>query len=486
MKSSNTFVDSGRYLQKTVPGRSTRLHEAGSKNLLLTGASLGFVVVLLDVTIVNVALQQIDSSIGAGVSGLQWIVNAYTLVLAALILTAGALGDRMGVRRVFIAGFSIFGLASLACGVSTSAILLIVSRAIQGVGAAILVPCSLTLLNHNFKQDAERDRAVSIWAAGSAAALAAGPVIGGLLIASVGWRSIFFVNVPLAMLGIWLVWRHSEETERSRDRGFDWPGQFFAILALADLAASMIEGGTLGWTHPLILAGFGVFLAAIAAFVLVELRSRAPMLPLHVFRNRTFTVATVIGLIINVAFYGLIFVLSLFFQRTQKYSALNTGLAFLPMTGIVLAANLASGRLTTRVGARLPILTGQTLMIAGLLGLVPAKEGTPYLHIAAQLLLVGAGLGLTVPAMTSALLGTVEKSQSGIASGVLNAARQAGSVVGVSLFGTFIGQENHMIPGLRMALLVSSAILLLSFRLAFRIPDGGFCKPDIGARKCGV
>jgi len=307
------------------------------------------------------------------------------------------------------------------------------------------VPCSLTLLNHNFKQDAERDRAVSIWAAGSAAALAAGPVIGGLLIASVGWRSIFFVNVPLAMLGVWLVWRHSEETERSCDRGFDWPGQFFAILALADLAASMIEGGTLGWTHPLILAGFGVFLAAISAFVLVELRSRAPMLPLHVFRNRTFTVATVIGLIINVAFYGLIFVLSLFFQRTQKYSALNTGLAFLPMTGIVLAANLASGRLTTRVGARLPILTGQTLMIAGLLGLVPAKEGTPYLHIAAQLLLVGAGLGLTVPAMTSALLGTVEKSQSGIASGVLNAAPQVGSVAGVSLFGAFIGQVNPVI-----------------------------------------
>ena len=187
-----------------------------------------------------------------------------------------------------------------------------------------------------------------------------------------------------------------------------------------------------------------------------------------------------------VVFYGLIFVLSLFFQRTQKYSALNTGLAFLPMTGIVLAANLASGRLTTRVGARLPILTGQALMIAGLLGLVPAKEGTPYLHIAAQLLLVGAGLGLTVPAMTSALLGTVEKSQSGIASGVLNAARQAGSVVVVSLFGTFIGQENHMIPGLRMALLVSCAILLLSFRLAFRIRDGGFCKPDIGPRECGV
>ena len=445
---------------------------AESKNVLLAGVTMGFVVVQLDVTIVNVALQTIGASFGGSVSGLQWMVNAYTLVFAALILTAGALGDRLGAKRVFTAGFAIFGLASLGCGLSTGLTMLIALRAIQGIGGAILVPCSLALLNHNFTEDAERDRAVSIWAAGAAVALAAGPVVGGVLIASIGWRSIFFVNVPLAAIGVWMVWRHSEETAQSSDRGLDLPGQFFAVVALAILAASMIEGGsTFGWAHPLILSGFGVFLAAAAAFVVVESKTSSPMLPLQVFQNRTFTAATVIGWIINVAFYGLIFVLSLFFQRTQKYNALHTGLAFLPMTGIVLAANLASGWLMPSRGARLPMLAGQVLMIGGCAGLLPGvKAGIPYSHISAQLLLIGTGIGLTVPAMTSALLETVEKSQSGVASGVLNAARQAGSVVGVALFGSFIGPKNQMVTGLRISLIISCAILMPSCLLALRIP----------------
>lgn len=441
-----------------------------SKPLLLAGTSLGFVVVQLDVTIVNVALQQIGASFGGGVSGLQWIVNAYTLAFAALILTAGALGDRLGARRVFIAGFAIFGLASLGCGMSTSMGLLVAMRTLQGVGAAILVPCSLALLNHNFTKNAERDKAVSIWAAGASVALAAGPVAGGALIAIAGWRSIFLVNLPLSALGMWLVWRHSEETSQIRKRGIDLGGQFLAIFGLAVLAASMIQGGNgLGWTHPLTLCGFGLFVAAAVTFVFVESKSAAPMLPLGLFRNRTFSAATMVGWIINIAFYGLIFVFSLFFQRTQGYSALLTGLAFLPMTGVVLAANLASGRITTRRGARIPVVAGQILMIAGCLSLLTIQKGTAYSHLGLQLLSIGAGIGLTVPAMTSALLGTVEKSQSGIASGVLNASRQAGSVVGVALFGTFISQSDRIVPGLRLALLVSASILVASCLLATRI-----------------
>jgi len=311
-----------------------------SNRLLLTGATLGFVVVQLDVTIVNVAFQQIGASFGSRVSALQWIVNAYTLVFAALILTAGALGDLLGARQVFIAGFAIFGVGSLGCGLSTSMPLLIGARAFQGIGAAILVPCSLALIKRNFTKDADRDKAVSIWAAGASVAVAAGPVIGGVLIAGIGWRSIFFVNVPLAILGIWLVWRHSDETTQSRHRGIDLLGQFLAIFALADIAATMIEGGGgLGWAHPLILSGFALFVAAAGGFIFVESRSRAPMLPLQVFKDRTFTVATVIGWITNVA--------------------------FLPMTAIILPADLASGWITTRTGARLPIVAGQILMMVG-------------------------------------------------------------------------------------------------------------------------
>ena len=397
------------------------------KRLLLTGTTLGFVVVQLDVTIVNVALQRIGQSLGGNVASLQWIVNAYTLVFAALILTAGALGDRLGARRVFMAGFAVFGVGSLGCALSTSTPILIGARALQGVGAAILVPCSLALINHAYPTEAERNRAVSIWAAGASVAVAAGPVIGGILIAFAGWRSIFYVNVPLAIFGIWLVWRYSQETPRLHQRSIDLPGQLLGIFALADIAFTIIEHAGV-W-------GYVLFAVAAIAFLVVESRSRSPMLPLGLFRNATFSATTAIGWIINVAFYGLIFVLSLFFQRTLKYSALQTGLAFLPMTGMILPANLASGVIATRVGPRLPIAVGQIVMLVGCLTLLGAGTGTPYWRLALPMLLLGGGIGLIVPAMTSALLGTVDKSRSGIASGVLNASRQAGSVVGVALFG---------------------------------------------------
>ena len=438
--------------------------------LLLAGATLGFLVVMLDVTIVNVALHQIGTSLGSGVAGLQWIVNAYTLVFAALILTAGALGDRLGARRVFIAGFALFGIGSLACGSSPTIAFLIAARAFQGIGAAILVPCSLSLINHAFTSEADRNRAVSIWAAGASAAIAAGPVVGGILIATVGWRSIFFVNVPIAMIGIWLVWRYSRETPRTPNRGIDLPGQILAIVALACLAATMIQGGNLGWTHALVLSGFVVFTVATAAFLVTESRSNSPMLPLQVFRNPTFSAATTIGWIINVAFYGLIFVLSLFFQETQGYSPLRTGLAFLPMTAIILPANLASGLVATHTGARIPMVTGQLVMMAGCLLLLGVHQGASYWHLAIRMLLIGGGIGFTVPAMTSALLGAVDPSMSGVASGVLNASRQAGSVVGVAMFGSFIGHQEHMVASFRLALIVCAVMLLPSALFALRMP----------------
>jgi MFS transporter, DHA2 family, methylenomycin A resistance protein len=445
-------------------------HSRQSDWLLLTGATLGFLVVMLDVTIVNVALHQIGTSLGSGVAGLQWIVNAYTLVFAALILTAGALGDRLGARRLFIAGFALFGIGSLGCGSSPTIAFLIAARAFQGIGAAVLVPCSLALINHAFTSEADRNRAVSIWAAGASVAIAAGPVVGGVLIATVGWRSIFFVNVPIATIGIWLVWHYSRETPRTRNRGIDLPGQILAIVALACLAATMIQGGGLGWTHPLVLCGFVAFIVATAGFLFAESRSQSPMLPLEVFRNPTFSAATMIGWIINVAFYGLIFVLSLFFQETQNYSPLRTGLAFLPMTAIILPANLASGWVATHSGARVPMVTGQLVMMTGCLSLLGVHQGAPYWHLAIQMLLIGGGIGFTVPAMTSALLGAVDPSMSGVASGVLNASRQAGSVVGVAMFGSFIGHQGHIVAGLRLALIVCAVILLPSALLALRMP----------------
>src|ERR1700723_1482363 len=227
-----------------------------STSLTLAAMSLGYGVVQLDVTIVNAALGSISSSLGGGVSELQWVVSTYTIAFAAFILTAGALGDRIGAKRVFMAGFAIFTAASVACALAPSAIILIAARGLQGLGAAILVPNSLALLSHAYPDEKQRGRAVGIWAAGASLALIAGPLVGGALIALVGWRSIFLVNLPIGLAGLWLSWRYGSETTRSPQREIDLPGQLAAIAALGCLAGAIIEGGSLGWSNGVGIAGF--------------------------------------------------------------------------------------------------------------------------------------------------------------------------------------------------------------------------------------
>ena len=431
-----------------------------AKSLLLAAMSLGYGVVQLDVTIVNTALHSIGTSLGGGVSELQWIVSTYTIAFAALILTAGALGDRIGAKKVFMAGFAIFTTASLACALAPSAVLLIAARAVQGIGAAILVPNSLALLNHAYPDEKERGRAVGIWAAGASLALTAGPLAGGVLIALVGWRSIFLVNLPIGIAGLWLTWRYASETPRSPHHSLDLGGQAAAIGALGCLAGAIIEGGTRGWSNPWVLAGFAAFIVLAAAFVFQERRAKQPMLPLSLFRNRMFALTSAIGLLVNVAFYGLIFVLSLYFQQVNGLSPLATGLAFLPMMGAVLPVNLLAARATERFGAQAIIATGAIMAAVGCMALLGTDRGTSYWSMCAQLVAIGAGLGLLVPPLTSTLLGSVEKKRSGIAAGVLNATRQTGSVLGVALFGAFVARKGAFIFGTRESLIVCAILLL--------------------------
>lgn len=459
---------------KTVnPSTHTQLDTAPRKpssagqRWALAATSLGFAVVQLDVSIVNVAIKPIGASLGGNVSGLQWVVNAYTVAFAALILSAGALGDRVGAKRVFIAGFGLFTAASAACGLAPTMGVLIAARAVQGIGAAVLVPCSLTLLNHAYPDTQARARAVGVWAAGAAVALSAGPVVGGLLIASLGWRSIFFINVPLGAAAIWLTVRYAAETSQSRDRGVDVPGQVVAVVALLALCAATVGGGRRGFADPVVLAGFGVAVAAIVGFVLIEARRAEPMLPLSLFRSRTFSVTSMIGLLINIAFYGLIFVFSLYFQTTLHYSALTTGLAFAPTTAAVLIANLSAGRLTETFGIRTVLVSAAVLTLASLAGLLAIGSATTYPVIVAQLVGLGFGIGVIVPAITSALLGSVEKSRSGIASGTLNTARQTGSVIGVALFGSLAAV--NLVGGLRLGLVISMALAIAIAGLALCI-----------------
>jgi DHA2 family methylenomycin A resistance protein-like MFS transporter len=439
-----------------------------STSLTLAAMSLGYGVVQLDVTIVNTALSSIGSSLGGGVSELQWVVSTYTIAFAAFILTAGALGDRIGAKRVFMAGFAIFTAASVACALASSATILIAARGLQGLGAAILVPNSLALLSHAYPDEKQRGRAVGIWAAGASLALTAGPLVGGGLIALVGWRSIFLVNLPIGLAGLWLTWIYASETTRSPQREIDLPGQLAAIAALACLAGAIIEGGTLGWGHPFVIAGFVASAILAILFVLQERRAPQPMLPLSLFRHRMFALTSLVGLLVNIAFYGLIFVFSLYFQHVNGLSPFATGLAFVPMMGAVLPVNLLAPRVAERIGAPVTIAVGAALAAAGCLALLGIEHGTSYWATCAQLIVIGAGLGLLVPPLTSTLLGSVEKSRSGIAAGVLNATRQTGSVLGVALFGSLVGQANAFIAGAHASLIISACLLLVAGAAVWR------------------
>ncbi|MBR0846821.1 MFS transporter [Bradyrhizobium diazoefficiens] len=443
---------------KVAPREQSRL----TTSLTLAAMSLGYGVVQLDVTIVNTALDAMGKTLGGGVAELQWVVNAYTIAFAAFILTAGALGDRIGAKRVFMAGFAIFTAASLACALSPNAIALIAARLVQGLAAAILVPNSLALLNHAFADERARGRAVAVWAAGASGALTAGPFVGGALITLVGWRAIFLVNLPIGLIGLWLSWRYATETTRAPSRELDLPGQLAAIGALGALAGAIIESGTLGLSHPIVPAAFVAAAVFAVLFVWRESRAAQPMLPLSLFGHRLFTLTTIVGLLVNIAIYGLIFVLSLYFQRVNGLSPWWTGLAFVPMMGVVLPVNLLAPRLAERIGACPTIVIGACVSALGCLGLLGIEAGTSYWAICAQLIAMSSGLGLLVPPLTSTLLGSVEKARSGIAAGVLNATRQTGSVLGVALFGSLVAANGAFLAGMHLALVISAGVLMLA------------------------
>jgi DHA2 family methylenomycin A resistance protein-like MFS transporter len=331
---------------------------------------------------------------------------------------------------------------------------------VQGLAAAILVPNSLALLSHAYPDEKARGRAVAMWAAGASLALTAGPLVGGALISLTNGRAIFLVNLPIGLAGLWLTWRFAAETPRMQQREFDLPGQIAAVAALGCLAGALIEAGQAGWTHPLVLAGFAMAAAAGALFVLRERRAAQPMLPLSLFGHRMFAVTSLIGLLVNIAIYGLIFVLSLYFQEINGLSAFQTGLALVPMLAAVLPVNLIAPHLSERIGAPATIAVGAAISALGCVALLGVKPDTHYAAICAQTILMSGGLGLLVPPLTSTLLGSVERSRSGIAAGVLNATRQTGSVLGVALFGSLAGQAGAFMAGFHASLAISAIVLL--------------------------
>jgi MFS transporter, DHA2 family, methylenomycin A resistance protein len=437
--------------------REGRGGQRQSLKMAIGASSLGFALVQLDVSIVNVALARIGADLGSGVSGLQWVVDAYAIVFASLLLSAGALGDRVGARRVFTAGFALFAVASMACAAAPTTTVLVVARALQGVGAAPLVPCSLALLTHACGEDAAaRGRAVSLWTAAGSVSLAAGPLCGGVLVDWFGWRTIFVVNLPVCVVAIWLTDRHVAETPAAV-RSLDASGQVFAVLALLGLTGAIIEAGRLGIGAPVVLGAFMLAVFAAGAFGWTEMRSSEPMLPLGFFRQSSFSAATAVGWLINFTVYGMIFVLGLYFQRVRGWSPTISGLLFLPFSVVLGIANVAAGWTGARWGMRLPMVAG---LIVGALGywlLRQLNTTLPYSAMLPGLVLVSAGVGLSVPLMTSALLGGVPRSRAGAASGVLNSVRQAGGAMGVAVCGALLAEGG--IGGVQTAATFSAALL---------------------------
>jgi DHA2 family methylenomycin A resistance protein-like MFS transporter len=452
---------------------------------VLLACSFAFIIVQLDVTIVNVALPRMGRDLGASVGDLQWVVDAYTLGFAVFLLSAGVLGDKFGSRRVFLGGFWLFTLASLACAAATGAAMLNVARAAQGIGAALLVPSSLAILNAAYAHDkAQLAKAVGWWTAAGGVSIAIGPVLGAVLLELAGWRSIFWVNIPLCLAGAWLTLRTVPAAAgKDPGRAFDMPGQLLAVVALTAFIGAVIEVHALGWTHAMVQGGLALAAAAFAVFLLVEERSKSPMLPLALFRSAGFSGAVAFGVLVNFAYYGVIFVLSFYLQTVRGYTALAAGVMFLPLTGTFIFSNIASGRVSARTGLRTPMILGGLIGSSGyaLLGVFGISDHAGFWAMLPGLALIPAGMGLAVPAMTTSILSSVDAGQAGTASAVLNTARQVGGALGVAVYGSMVaaGTPALAMGGLRTALAVSAALLLAAAAIAWQCiaAPGGLRRP---------
>jgi len=442
---------------------------ADANRRVLAATSVSYVVVLLDTSIVNVALDSLSTAFGANISGLQWVVNAYTLMFASLLLTGGTLGDRWGARKVYLAGLIVFTLASVLCGISTSLPVLIFARAVQGIGAAMLVPCSLKLIHRASPDPATRARAIGLWVGLGGVAMAAGPLVGGVLIHWFGWRSVFFVNVPICLAGIVMAQRTNRDPICARGEHIDLWGQVCAIVALATLIGVLIEGRSMGWMSPTAIAGVAVTVAAWTTFLRIEARHPHPMLPLSLFRNGVFSGSTFVSMASAFVFYGLLFLVSLNYQQARGYSPLQTGLAMLPMTAMVAAGSLVAGRLAHRYGSKWTMMVAFGSYAAGAIGLWFATAAATYAFAVAPMLAVGLASGFISPVATAPALETVQPRQTGLAAAALNSARQTGSALGVAIFGSVVGSSHPFEAGLRAALglvVVVSLVAMLAWWLA--------------------
>ncbi|WP_372346840.1 MFS transporter [Streptomyces sp. KL116D] len=442
---------------------------AGSRSnpaVLLTVTCLGQFMVLLDNTIVGAALPDMQHRLHTELTGLQWIVDAYVLLVAMLLLSGGVFADRFGRKRVYLTGVAVFTAASLLCALAPSLGWLIVGRVLQGVGAAALSPASLALLAAAYPVPQERMKAIGMWAGFSGIGLAAGPVAGGVLTEAFGWPAIFLVNLPIGVVLLLVGVRHLAESRNPHAPAIDVPGTVLSVLAVGVLTYGLIEGAARGWTSPVILGSFAAAAVLLAAFIAVEARRSAPMLPLGLFRRRLFTVSNTAMTVVGFALMGSSFFFSQFFVYVQGSSILRAGLQTLPLSLAMVVVSPYAGRLAARYGFRIVVTVGLALAGLGLLALGTVHADTGYGNVWWRLGIAGAGFALAMSPLTGAAIQAVSPQEGGLASGISSTTRQIGAVFGVAILGAIVRARQSggasFESGLNSAFLAAGAVTLVT------------------------
>jgi EmrB/QacA subfamily drug resistance transporter len=406
---------------------------AAGKTWVLTAATLGSTLAFVDGSVVNVALPKIESELGAAFAAMQWVVNAYTLCMSALLLVGGAAADQFGRRRMFVIGVSVFTIASLLCGCAPNASALIAARALQGVGAALLVPCALALISAAF-DERERGAAIGVWSGASAIAAGVAPLLGGALVDHACWRAIFLINPLLALPTLWITLRRVPESRNQNAApGIDWPGALLAFAGLGSLVYGLIASSWLGWQNPRVAAALATGALLLVAFVVAERGSRAPMMPLELFGSRVFSGINVLTLLLYGALGGAFFFVPFLLIQARGFSATAAGAAYLPFTLVLGVLSRWAGGLLDRVGARGPLIIGPVLTAVGFVLLANAAA---YRGTLAAMTVLGLGMAVTVAPLTTAVINSVPAHRTGVASGINNAVASLGSLLLIAILGS--------------------------------------------------
>jgi MFS transporter, DHA2 family, methylenomycin A resistance protein len=445
---------------------------ASSTSLILLTMSLGVLIAQIDTSVVNLAVKEIGANLKAGVTALQWVVDAYNLVYASLLLTAGTLADIYGRRRIFALGIALFTVGSLVCGLAPNAAVLVTGRAVAGLGAALEIPTSLAILTVAYPDTKQRTHALGLWASCNGLAFIIGPTLGGVLVESVGWRSIFLLIIPLCIAALALTVTAVPESKDPKGRRLDLPGQALAVVALGALSLAVIEGPRWGWGSIGTIAAFACALASAILFVLRQRGADGALVPLWMFRNRVFSASLGVAAAMTFGMYAMLFLTPLYLQAGRGDSALQAGVELLPMSVTFVIVSQLSGKIANTYGPRLPMTLGMAMMGAGLflLALLPLDNS---LLVEAALLVIGCGLN-TAP-VNAVAVANVPAARSGTASGLVNTARMVGATLGVAVLGAIFAMfagggsdASHIAAGLPPAFIGGGIVEMIGAAVALR------------------